>query len=61
MAKRQGHWLSLLLFTTALQILVRTTRQEKETGCHSWKVGGKALVCRHNCVYLKKYNKNYLK
>ena len=41
MAERQGHWLSLLLFTTVLEILLRTTRQEKEKGYHSWKRGEK--------------------
>ena len=32
----------------------------KEKGYHTWKEG-KALTCRHNCVYIKKYKKNYLK
>ena len=36
-------------------------KARKRKGLSQLERGGKALICRHNCVYIKKYNKNYLK
>lgn len=58
MWKRQGYLFLLLLFTNVLRTGDPSpyNKARKSKGLSQLQRGKKELICRHNCVYINKYN-----